>query len=1187
MRYSINPFIHIKLLTDHFRLFESLELFPKLSLRQDTPLKIFICVPHIFNKINRKYYTFFRYTDEAPLDDENDQLLYIRERVAFKFQEANGWIDIESQQSSREELVAKTKRIVDLSAPKFKTSDDRYKEFSQQRRLDIQKFGLSSFMGDTRENNEKKKDENRIRSSKHENEKDRKISTFTVQAGPSVNIKGELITQNLENIHISPDSSFVQENPNVGTYMICHDFCKKNEFSPRKKEKVVRISDDNSGNSKNSMRSTNGKSKKGSSKDGDEIGNGAEISEKLERTDIISKECSGVFVENNEKLIENKTEESLMKNLEKKENLESTMNLKLTQSNDKSIQKISNLKSENEIVEEEADNSKISFKNDQKQIRFDEQISKPRNREKEKEICSNLKQDSTRILEDNNEKFKYSLSLADSKINDDELPLPSNIIEEIYKINKKRHKEICEKRKTEKEEERYKEIDKRFSNIVKKYCDKDEKLVEKSQIDKENSDHILSLSIISSEDSEESDELYTLYEPPVEELDGVLSSYNKIIDNIVQSTKTIDKFLSRPELEEYQIDDTTTIKTSKKVIDPVSLSKEKIYKKRKCSAESRTKQSTVSKIKNSIIKDRLPGANKNISKEWDVNKMKRVKSTIFTKKDHDSKKKYAAPKISNKFPTRLNSLMKDRLSVWKKFPQEETSESNEDISKDGKTIGINASKQIPRHKTRLFRIVNDSSNLTASSNYPQSSSIDTKNGNDTRITEEISKSLINDEIREKTTILKINSLKDDDKDDEVEKGNFETLQNIVYSDILKQVVPKARCSRNLIARVLHEETRLIEDKIKNIFNVNEIVPLILKNLKSDETNFENLKLLNVEDSNNVGSNEIQIAQIVEETESNDEKMRCEKQDLQLEHLPSEGNFSAVETIKYCGEIREMRENILNKSDGKNSILIESIPNSEDELKCNQSISQSKNENIRDEEVDKINFNIDLKKNAETDNINNISKRNNENIISKDIDIQRKEINNENLISTKIVSNIVDESNENKKYNAMYINEKINLRNEDTNLDGINKISLIINDEKTENVKHNDFEISDKSPDLKKEKFVELHSIKDTEKNDKQFDNNFSQVSSSNSLHNCISLRSSSKNLSKTSSNNPEFSQNMNEFRHITESSVAIDDKIRNNFSYNLLEKKRILSNVYDDLDKKFCSTYIDTNYSNLFNQEYR
>lgn len=1121
-----------------------------------------------FNKINIKYYTFhFRYTDETPLDDENDQLLYIRERVAFKFQEANGWIDSESQQSSREELVAKTKRIVDLSAPKFKTSDDRYKEFSQQRRLDIQKLGLSPFMGNTRENNEKKKDENRTYSSKHETKNDRKISTFIVQAGPSVNIKGELITQNLENIHISPDSSFVQENPNVGTYMICHDFCKRNGFSPRKKEKVVRISDDNNG--KSSMKSTNGK--KGS----DEIGNGTEISEKLERTDIVSKECSSVFVENDEKLIENKTEESLMKNLEKKENLDSTMNFKLTQSiNEKSIQKISNLKSENETVEEEADNSKISVKNDQKQIRFDEQISKPRNREKEKEICSNLKQDSTCILEDNNEKLKYSLSLADSKVND-ELPLPSNIIEEIYNINKKRHKEICEKRKTEKEEERYKEIDKRFSNIVKKYCDKDEKL-EKSQIDKENSSHILSLSIISSEDSEGSDEFYTLYEPAVEELDGVLSSYNKIIDNIVQSTKTIDKFLSRPEFEEYQVDDTTRIKTSKKLIDPVSLSKEKIYRKRKCPTQSRTKQSTVSKIKSSTVKDRLPAANKNISKEWDVNKMKRVKSTIFTKKDYDSKKKYAAPKISSKFPTRLNSLMKDRLNVWKKFPQEETSESNEDISKDGKTIGINASKQIPRHKTRLFRIVNDSSNLTTSSNYPQSSSIDAKNGNDTKIMEEISKSLIDDEIREKITILKINSLKVD-KDDEVQKGNFGTLQNIVCSDILKQVEPEARCSKNLIARVFREETRLTEGKIKNIFNVNEIIPLILKNLKSDETNFENLKLLIVEDSNNIGSNEIQI---IEERESNDEKMRSEKQDLQLEHLPNERNFTAAETIKCYGEI--MRENILNKSDEKNSILIESIPNSEDELKRNQSISQSKNENIQDEEVDKINFNIDLKKNAEIDNVNNISKKNNENIISKDIDIQKKEINSENLISTETVSNIINESNGNKKYNAMYVNEKINLRNEDTNLNDINKISLITNDE---NMKHNDFEISDKCLDLKKEKSVELHSIKDTEKNDKQFDNNFSQVSSSNSLHNCISLRSSSKNLSKTSSNNPEFSQNMNEFRHIAESSV--DDKIKNNFSYNLLEKKRILSNVYDDLDKKFSSTYIDTNYSSLLNQEYR
>ncbi|XP_076281257.1 uncharacterized protein LOC143209473 isoform X2 [Lasioglossum baleicum] len=164
------------------------------------------------------------YSNEISLDDENDQLLYVRERVANKFQEANGVND-------ERRVPEKPKRIVDFSAPKFKRFEERYKEFPWCGLFGIQNLGISTV--DT-ENKGRADDPHEIPN----NERNAKMNSFSVQTCPSVNIERHLTAQNLESIHISPDPSFVRENVNVGTYIVSHDRGTKTQV---RKEKFVKI----------------------------------------------------------------------------------------------------------------------------------------------------------------------------------------------------------------------------------------------------------------------------------------------------------------------------------------------------------------------------------------------------------------------------------------------------------------------------------------------------------------------------------------------------------------------------------------------------------------------------------------------------------------------------------------------------------------------------------------------------------------------------------------------------------------------------------------------------------------------------------------------------------------------------------------------------------------------------------
>nr|XP_033193546.1 uncharacterized protein LOC117158592 [Bombus vancouverensis nearcticus] len=1250
--------------------------------------------------------------DEAAFDDENDQLLYIRERVAYKFQEANGWIDEGSsdRRPGREQRDAiKAKRTVDLTAPKFQTSDDRYEEFSRRRKRYVQRFGLSSSCPAPED--DERRDEHRITRPPPEDTRRDDKRAFSVRMGPSVNIKGDLVTQSLASIRISPDPSFVQESRNVATYVVRRDFRGK-DGSPRKREKVVRIAED--GESR-----TKGKSKRASWKDRVESGDGSDAARVPGRSETVAAEGSCDGLAKDEKLddkLDDKLDEKLdeklgeklgdvrettTKDLESEGNLESTdrdNEVALKEDFRETIGDNSNDESESEIIEEGTDDSamKISARGNQKQVRFDERVSQrkespgeeivedespPRaknheslvesqNTEGADAICEeNSKTPSTfverlesrRASNDQSERLKASSRKLRTK--DEQVPLSSKEVEEMRKTDKRRRKEVCEKRRTE-EDERYKAIDKRFADIVQTYCDRDEK-----QAGNYAEDNVSSSSAIFTEDSEESDDLCNLYEPSVDELDQVLLSYDKIIESVVRSTKTIDRFLSRPELDEYRAQDTTRGKADGKyTADTVAMNSAKIATVETDGAgnlpkqitadladrfHARAKHSALSKIKkNSTIRSgkfakrnaaielenwefdrsaeiqveerrdrtkstiedkRLLTRNKaNANEERQLDRIERTKATTclkspVSKRNEDgSRRRCIAPKVSDKFTARIfatNSRTKDGTSPpRRRTSNEETTGSSEDNSRNYETTtnGTNEARDIFPRKTRLFRIVNDSSSLTASSIWPQSSSTDTKSANDTKMSQETCRSpTMKDESRdEKATILRINALKS--KEGEVQRGNFDdtTLRNIVRPAVLKDVAAEEKMEANLMALALREETRFVEDKIKSMLKVNEIVPLmaksLLQSLKNDEAGRGNSRSLVSGKSSmyNAVSNDVPL---VGATKSYDES---EKRDSQVEH--------ALET-NTNEEIIEKDISIKDKSERDNAVLNESIPNTEDRssLKCNLDVSR--NEHSADKIDGDIGLAEDVKISGGIDNTKKDSEKNDENSISKnDANLRIEVSEKENKTSTRTASNIIREPIGSKECHVAEtlrnnllrdIDERMNLHDNEAAVKDINETWLKTNDDK--DAKRDDLETwnkrsassNDAVGELKEEKSVELCSQKNSGKNE-QFDNNISQGLSSDSLRDCASLRSSSRNLSKTSSNNTKLSQEANKFEQM-ETSNAIADKIsdiNNSHFDSLFEKKNILSDVYDGMDKKFfSSTRLDgnINYSSLLNQRQR
>ncbi|XP_076640305.1 uncharacterized protein LOC143351993 isoform X2 [Colletes latitarsis] len=1043
------------------------------------------------------------YPDEVTLDDENDQLLYVRERVARKFQEANGWIctnydDSKTQEVSNEgRPLVRPKRTTDYSAPKFKMSEKYCEEFSPYGALFGNSGLATQIANDVAGDDDKTKNLNE--SSCQEAGKIKKTSTFAVQVGPSVNIQRGLIAQNLENIRIPPDPFFIQESTNVGTYMLCHDRWKENGSSaPR--EKFVKIPEEPR---RINTKPTSDKQARKNSKqvnEGGKIVDSSEISEGDGYDLIKNNGTSG----NSEKLDEVKNVTAPLEN-EKSSN-DVAVGPDEESKDDQKVELV-------EIVKEETDNLRKATsgtKNDLKQVRFEEEVLK------ETEHPVKAQNDETTMSEQDLQIPKHVESEDRDVEGFDEPSTSKEIIKTRCKQVPSSKEAEDSRRKTFKKDERHKIVDERFASILRKY--------HVQETDSTN-DSLISLSTNSSaEGLKESEDLDNLYYPSIEKLDNVLTVYDKIINDVSRSTRTIDKFLSRPELEEYHIQEKSTMETSESLDFEISKSQ---VEKTSSVHSSKTKLNPESRRKNPIAKERLPAASKRVDKECPHGaktlKPAPTRTSMRVSRDQDSRKQSTSSR-SFKVPVRNES-------------NEESSESNENDESNDK---------IARHVEAKKSCFSDqSSNLTASSGNPLSSSTDVQSTNDNAASQTISKSIV-DAIEDRRLRPRIASTQEIEKII-LQKGGFDdkTLYDVVCSDIVKRGFPESRDPRNMAERLinsaLEEETRFIEDKIKNAFNGNWIKGL-LQHLQNDAptTQAQNLELLI---SENVSVNDTVSANI-HAAETARMKSEFEERNMKPECLRT-------------GE----KDNNSNEPGGKN---VGPEPN-------NSSKSHS---SVVVEEASHANF--------EGSSVKGTS---------------RIETNVESLKQSSRKSppiHVVDERTENDVNGTVKSMEVVGTQNMNENANSWAEQSIlepIGSSTMHENVKSMPCKDS-VIPEVKIEKSLELRLVQGTTKITEQSLDNVSRASSADSLRDCVSLESSPRNVSKTSSNMAEPTREDNEIK-LPQTSNAHDDdpngitNQKNSYCGNIFAKEKILSDLYDDVHKKLLFSTMETNCPSAVDQNYR
>jgi len=210
------------------------------------------------------YVTFitYRYSDDPPLDDEAEELLYIRELVASKFHEpCSSRCEDASGKASSREFARVSVRRVDLSAPKFRMpqrrrrddwsslkygdTDDRGSRERASLTEALSKVSLRDGGKATPRDNCARDRRRASASSATECELVRaRGNACRIQIGPSLHIVDrELTRQDLEDMHISPEPSQAQSRANTATYALRHDIAAgsaNNEAETSRRSRTVR-----------------------------------------------------------------------------------------------------------------------------------------------------------------------------------------------------------------------------------------------------------------------------------------------------------------------------------------------------------------------------------------------------------------------------------------------------------------------------------------------------------------------------------------------------------------------------------------------------------------------------------------------------------------------------------------------------------------------------------------------------------------------------------------------------------------------------------------------------------------------------------------------------------------------------------------------------------------------------------
>ncbi|XP_078038198.1 uncharacterized protein LOC144470665 [Augochlora pura] len=1039
------------------------------------------------------------YSAEVSLDDENDQLLYVRERVASKFQEANGWPDANYKSLENEGTLyertprARSKRTTDFSAPKFKMPEERGKEFKCRASYGVQDPGVPAT--DT-QSKERAKGPDEISNL----ERNSRLKTFTYQACPTVNIERQLTTQNLQSIHISPDPSFVQENANVATYIVSHGCRPK---SQTRKEKFVKIFEESKdaasgkqssekqrrkhGRATNEVTNSNESSRSSVSK-----GSTAEVAEKSGGTSLANVGNDGEDAREREERaaisVENEDLESSSFNNRKSEDREVQVEI--------------------EAFEERTDGGApdrtpkdaVSVKSDHKQVHFSE------------EVREDIVKPSTETGDD--EERSKPFELEDETVPDHNFhPLEGS---SIMGGNEGGYKKKEKNSHDEKNREHYKIIEENFASLRQKYCKQnDESVEEPSLFESSRVDTSGEVSECSADDE--------LYYPAIDELDNVLLAYNSIIDEASQSMRTMDKYLTRPELREFlQSDEASQSSESptpsqRNNFEPAkgkSVRDQRDVKHRHVNDAQRTCE-TMSQAK---------GA-----------RSVKLESARFNKLDYNSKNKYIPRKNSIDAPSISDAKFRRRTGADPRTSSNiETALTESDSDKIAKHIEKTLVKffQVQRSRdANAFRASEESSSLTTSMN-PSVVNTDTQ-------------SLREDKSGAMSGVSGNNVLEKDSSP----PSNAATIHDFEQAE--------ARAD--------------LENKIKDALDLEEMMPILVKNLLQNFQNGatsspHNLELLITENApeNNVDSNvhEMETARL--KTDDKSEKNYSE----------TEIRRGAMEIVKSGVDITEKNAN------GELHTLVnvnaDFVDKPASRFSNSEQLATSSWQENSAAEPSKINANTESSRELLSAKNDSASNRKMENSVTSN--------NDGSSASTRNVSSIAAakmEADENRADERMRsdvavcvdtVSETMN------NLSGKNKETECTRPQDSVNEEF----LSKPSSKVENEE-IESRLDQNNTKVPVECDDSARRASSSDSLRDCVSLPSSSRNEPKLL-NMMESIGKINEINQHKETNNAVNSISNRVFNEkhprgHIFEKEKILSDLYDEIHEQLLHSTFAMNHS--------
>nr|XP_033331602.1 uncharacterized protein LOC117223443 isoform X1 [Megalopta genalis]XP_033331603.1 uncharacterized protein LOC117223443 isoform X1 [Megalopta genalis] len=1052
------------------------------------------------------------YSAEVSLDDENDQLLYVRERVAWKFQEANSRPDASHGNPKTEgisyerKLRAVPRKITDFSAPKFKMPEERCKEFRCCGPSVVQDPGISGV--DTQSGAERAKGAVDAPSL----ERNPRLKSFSYQACPTVNIERQLTARNLESIHISPDPSFVQENANVGTYIVSHGCGTKGQA---RKEKFAKIFEEprDAANSKrpsenrrkkhgtatnevkDSDESSRGSVSRGSSADISGTSAGASSANVGNDAEDAGKRDEGAAIGGgNEEDIESVTTEDVVDR--KPEDREARVEI--------------------ETFEEGTDcgaakKGAAGVKSEHKQVRFSEEVLE--------EVPEEVHEDIIEPEARNNEERSKPIELEDF------LPAGGIKIRQDFSSPREREEEKEEKKvhdERNRERECYKVVEENFASLRRKYCDRNDRSLE---------DHSLPESLnldTSGEGSEGSTVEEELYDPAIEEFDDVLLAYSKMIEDASQSIRTIDEYLTRPELREFLQNDAASQyseSTKPARLRERSRNDLEMPKRKSVRDERAMKHKDINEGRRSCgTMTRAKGA-----------RSVKSRAVRFDKPDCDSEKKRVSPESSMGDPLRGDSKVGKRTDA-RISSNAETALTESDSGKIARHIEKTLAKffQVQRSRSAAaFRAGDESSSLISSANVSSAST-------DTR-------SLGEDKLEAASRVL---------------------------GDLEKEPSPQERA---VILQEFEGKQAGFEDKVKNALDLEKMMPILMKNLlenfQSDATGSpHNLELLITENApvNNVESNahEMDTARLKTDDESEE---KCSGIRTDAKEIVKSGVNISEKNASGESVCENIDADFVDKPASRSS---NSEQVAEQCLKQENSVTEPSNVNSSVESLREL---LSAKSNGSS------NRKMEDGVVESCEYVEQKGNNDGNLARMETDRSRTDE----RVQSNVSVPACEGAASETTN-----SLSIIKNKgaESTRLKDSVNEDFPSKASSRVENERIELSEL-DQNKRKIPVEYNDRGSSSSDSLRDCVSLGSSSRNepkLLKTT----ESTGKINETDQITETNDPVNSISSRVFNEehprgHTFEKEKILSDLYDEIHEQLLHSTLAANHSTLVQQNPR